>query len=155
MVQPTMETTQQIDWEGLIPENEWIQYQSVINELRAKGIRFALGGGLAFSEYASRIRNTKDLDLYIFPWEKEAARDAVLNAGFEDYHGKEAYDPSWIFRGYRDPVIVDLIWTTPNHRFVVDPRWLTRGRDVMIRGTRLKLIPPEELVWAKMYVLQH
>lgn len=155
MVQPTIETTQQIDWEALIPEAEWQHYQSAIDELRAKGVRFALGGGLAFSEYASRVRNTKDLDLYIFPWDRDAAVKAVLAAGFEDYFDQCPYDRSWIFRAYKEPVIVDLIWTSPNHRFAVDPRWLTRGRDVIIRGVRMKVIPPEELIWAKMYVLQH
>jgi hypothetical protein len=155
MVQPTMMTTQQIDWEALIPEAEWCQYKLVLDKLREKGIRFALGGGLAFSEYAARVRNTKDLDLYIYPWDREAARDAVLAAGFGDYFDECPYDRSWIFRGFKDPVIVDLIWTSPNHRFVVDPRWLSRGRDISIRGTRLKVIPPEELIWAKLYVLQH
>ncbi|MEA2553391.1 MAG: hypothetical protein QOJ65_1567, partial [Fimbriimonadaceae bacterium] len=140
--------------EALIPQEEWDLYRSVIDKLREKGIRFAVGGGLAFSEYSCRVRNTKDLDLYIFPWDRNAAAAAVLEAGFEDYHEKAEYDRSWIFRGYKEPVIVDLIWTAPNHRMVVDARWLTRGRDVVIRGTRLKLIPPEELIWAKMYVLQ-
>lgn len=155
MVLPTMETTQSIDWEALIPESEWAEYQSVIDKMREKGIRFAIGGGLAFSDYAGRVRNTKDLDLYIYPSSRDAARDALLSAGFEDYYDHKPYDRSWIFRGYKDPVIVDLIWTSPNHRFEVDHRWLNRGRDVIIRGTRMKLIPPEELIWAKLFVLQH
>lgn len=154
MVQPIIETQQQIDWDGLIPENEWELYKTVIDKVREKGIRFALGGGLAFSEYAGRIRNTKDLDLYIFPWDRERAAEACMEAGFKDYYEVQGYDRSWIFRSYKDPVIVDLIWTSPNHRFVVDPRWLTRGRDVEIRGTNLKLVPPEELIFAKLYVLQ-
>ncbi len=155
MVQPTMMTTQQIDWEGLIPESEWTEYRAVVDKMREKGIRFALGGGLAFSEYANRVRNTKDLDLYIYPWDRDEAREVLLSTGFVDYFDEKPYDRTWIFRGYKDSVIVDLIWTSPNHRFEVDPRWLSRGRDVVIRGTRLKLIPPEELVWAKIYVLQH
>lgn len=154
MVEPILETTGQIDWEALIPEDEWALYKTVIDKVREKGIRFALGGGLAFSEYAGRVRNTKDLDLYIFPWDREAAAQATAEVGFADYYEKEPYDRSWIFRSYKDPVIVDLIWTAPNHRMVVDPRWVTRGRDVVIRGTRLNLIPPEELIWAKMFVMQ-
>ena len=154
MVQPTIETTRKIDWEALIPEDEWKLYKSVIDKLREVGIRFAIGGGLAFSEYAGRVRNTKDIDLYIFPSDKDSAAEAVLAAGFDDYYDQCPYDRSWIFRACKGPVIVDLIWTTPNHRMDVDPRWLTRGRDVNIRGTRLKVLPPEELMWAKMYVLQ-
>lgn len=154
MVQKRMEEIPRIDWEALIPEDEWRLYKSVIDELRERGIRFALGGGMAFSEYANRIRNTKDLDLYIFPADRDGAVQGALAAGFEDYHEQMPYDRSWIFRAYREPVIVDFIWTAPNHRMTVDPRWLTRGRDVVIRGTRLNLIPPEELIWAKLFVLQ-
>jgi hypothetical protein len=154
MVQPTMETIQSIDWEGLIPREEWEFYKSVIDNFRQKGIRFALGGGLAFSEYAKRVRNTKDLDLYVLESEREEAIQCVLSAGFHDYHDECPYDRSWIFRGRQAPVIVDLIWTAPNHRMMVDARWLTRGRDVCIYGSRLKVIPPEELIWAKLFVLQ-
>ena len=154
MVQQILDTTQPIDWDALIPQDEWDLYKPVIDNLRAKGVRFALGGGLAFSEYAHRIRNTKDLDLYVLPWEKEAAIAALLEAGFSDYFDEKPYDRSWIFRGHQGHVIVDLIWTAPNHRVQVDPRWVSRGRDVIIHGCRLKLIPPEELIWAKLFVVQ-
>lgn len=153
-MQHTIEATEKIDWEALIPEDEWRLYKRVIDRLRELGIRFAIGGGLAFSEYAGRVRNTKDIDLYIFPWEKEAASEAVLSVGFHDFYDENPYDRSWIFRACEGPVIVDLMWTAPNHRMVVDARWLTRGRDVTIRGTRLKLLPPEELIWAKLFVVQ-
>ena len=154
MVQAAIETTGKIDWEQLIPDQEWQLYKTVIDELRSRGIRFALGGGLAFSEYATRIRNTKDLDLYILPHDKEGAIEAVVSCGYDDYFEQLNYDRSWIFRGCKGPVIVDLIWTTPNHRMDVDSCWLTKGRDVYIRGELLKLLPPEELMWAKLYVVQ-
>src|SRR5690242_5537212 len=98
MVQPTIETTKQIDWAAFIPDGEWRLYKLVVDKLRELGIRFAVGGGLAFSEYSSRVRNTKDLDLYIFPADKDKAIDAVLSVGFEDYYDHEPYDRSWIFR---------------------------------------------------------
>ena len=154
MVQHAIETTKTIDWKDLIPEQDWELYKNVIKNFRAQSIRFAIGGGLAFSEYAHRLRNTKDLDLYILPEDREAAIQQLLAAGFEDYYPVHEYDRSWIFRGHRGNVIVDIIWTTPNHRMDVDPRWLNRGRDIDCYGTRLKLIPPEELVWAKLFVLQ-
>jgi len=154
MVQPTIETTKQIDWETFISQDEWNLYKLAIDKLREQGIRFAVGGGLAFSEYSGRVRNTKDLDLYVFPADRERAIQAVLNVGFEDYYDQHPYDRSWIFRSCNGPVIVDIMWTAPNHRMVVDPRWLTRGRDVEVYGTRLKMLPPEELIWAKLFVLQ-
>ena len=154
MVQPTIETTGRIDWDSVIPAEDWKLYKSVIDKFREIGIRFAIGGGLAFSEYSGRARNTKDIDLYIFPCDREKAIAAVLSLGFEDYYEKEPYDRSWIFRSCQADVIVDIMWTAPNHRMTVDPRWLTRGRDACIHGSLVKFLPPEELIWAKIYVLQ-
>jgi hypothetical protein len=155
VLETLLDTSRQIDWESLIPESEWNLYKPAIDNFRASNIRFAIGGGLAFSEYAHRVRNTKDLDLYIYPWQKDDAIEQLLAAGFKDYFDQKPYDRSWIFRGHQGNVIVDLIWTSPNHRMQVDAPWLSRGRDVVVYGMRMPLIPPEELIWAKLYVVQH
>lgn len=154
MVQPTIETTSRIDWNALIPDDEWHLYNIVLEEFAKKVILCAIGGGLAFSEYAGRVRNTKDLDLYIQESDKEKAIETILSDGFEDYFDHEAYDRSWIFRSCKGPIIVDLIWSTPNHRMAVDERWLSCGRKISIRSTQVRFLPPEELIWAKLYVLQ-
>ena len=56
-------------WGRLIPPNQWAVFDQVIGTAQSRRVRFAIGGGLAFSHYAHRWRNTKDMDLYVRPEE--------------------------------------------------------------------------------------
>ena len=51
-------------------------------------------------------------------------------------------------------MIVDVIWAMANHRTDVDREWLTRGPLVEFGDTHIRVVPPEELIWSKLYVLQ-
>ncbi|AIE84036.1 nucleotidyltransferase [Fimbriimonas ginsengisoli] len=151
-IQPTREA--RVDWSLLVSDEEWELYRPVLDAADARGVRYALGGGLAFSEHSSRARNTKDIDLYILPADKDLAIEAVLSAGFHDLFDEKPYDRSWIYRGTRDGVIVDLIWSSPNHRMDVDESWLESGPAIQLRDRVIRLLPAEELIWAKLYIVQ-
>lgn len=138
----------------LIPQHDWALYRVVLEAAQRQGLRFALGGGLAYSAYAQRWRNTKDMDLYVLPEERQPMIDVVKASGFADYFNRDPYDRNWIFRGYREGVIVDVIWQMANQRAKVDDAWLTRGMETTIRGVTVRLLSVEELIWAKLYVLQ-
>jgi hypothetical protein len=143
-----------IDWTELIPEAEWKLYRPVLQQAQERGLQFAVGGGMAFSGLSGRLRNTKDLDLFVPPAQRELAADIVRSCGYTDYYALEPYDRGWIYRGYKAPVILDIIWQMANYRAAVDEQWVTRGPLVDVYGMKLRLLPPEELVWAKMYVVQ-
>jgi hypothetical protein len=151
-IQPTREC--RIDWSRLVSDEEWELYRPVLDAADALGVRYALGGGLAFSEHAGRARNTKDLDLYILPEQKDLAIQATRDAGFHDLFDEKEYDRSWIYRSTREDVIVDLIWSAPNHRMDVDHDWLENGPVIRLRDRCVRLLPAEELIWAKLYVVQ-
>src|SRR5947208_720508 len=146
--------TRDLDLTGLISEEEWQLHRRVVASAIEHCMRFALGGGIAFSAYSGRWRNTKDLDLFVMPSDRQKFAELVTSAGFADYYAWKPYDRSWIFRGYRDGTIVDIIWTMPNHRMEVDESWLSRGPDANLNGTRVKLLPIEELIWSKLFVIQ-
>src|SRR5205823_83304 len=143
-----------VNWEQLISEHDWSLYRAVLEAAHAQGLRFAVGGGLAFSAYAGRCRHTKDMDLYILAADRKAMTEVLTEAGFADYYAQLAYDRKWIHRSFRDGVIVDLIWQMANYRTQVDETWLTRGPEIAIRDCAVKLLPPEELLWTKLYVVQ-
>lgn len=143
-----------IDWEQLIPDEEWQCYRPAVVALTEADVPFALGGGFAFSALSGRLRNTKDMDLFILPADRDRAVQAVTRAGFVDFYAQEPYDRGWIYRGFHDGLILDLIWQMANYRAEVDERWLTDGPCTEWRGLPLRVIPPEELVWAKLYVVQ-
>jgi hypothetical protein len=150
-----VETKSDVSWSELIPLEQWKVYSRVIERANAERIPFALGGGLAFSHYAERWRNTKDIDLYVMPGYRDRMIRVVEETGLKDYYDLLPYDRQWIFRSYNgEGVIVDIMWQMANYRAQVDERWLTRGPLVQVHGVELRVLPVEELLWAKLYILQ-
>ncbi len=141
------------DWHKLLPAEEWQLARPVIGAAGERNVAIAAGGGLAQAVYAQRARRTKDIDLFLLPRDRQTMVESLANAGFVDYYDQAPYDRSWIFRGIRDGLIIDLIWQMANHRAQVDHRWLERGPTVEIDGTLLRLMAVEELIWTKLYVL--
>ena len=141
------------DWCDKIGEPAWRVYSSVIDAAQENGITFALGGGFAVSTYTGNWRDTKDLDLYVLPRHRERMIDLLGFLGLVDYFDQRAYDRSWIYRATAGSVIVDTIWALANGRAEVDEAWMS-GPEVEISGRRLKVIPPEVMLWDKLYIMQ-
>lgn len=142
------------DIDAFIPESEWMIYRAALRAARSEGVAFAASGGLAMSFYTGFWRNTKDLDLVVLPRTRDAMIRATLAAGLADYFDELPYDRSWIYRAVRDGVIVDAIWALANGAGEVDEAWLELGPVVEIRGERIPLVPPEEMIWSKIHIVQ-
>lgn len=141
-------------WAERIPDEQWQVYREVIIGARARKISFAIGGAFAVSTYTGLYRNTKDLDIYILPEQRLEMIDILNRLGMLDYHSVVPYDRRWIYRSYRDNTIVDIIWAMANRRVEVDEKWFERSKALQARGELLSIVPPEELIWAKLFVLQ-
>lgn len=142
-------------WEGKVSDEDWAVYQPVLSRTEREGVLFALGGAFALAAYTGHLRNTKDLDVYVLPEDRDRMIAIVETCGMKDYYPRVAYDRSWIHRSIGEgQQIIDIIWSMPNRRSVVDEQWLTRGPLVELRQHMLRVIPIEELLWAKMYVIQ-
>lgn len=144
----------QYRWAAGILPGEWELYREAINAVRNAGIRFLLGGGFALATFTGRWRDTKDIDFYIHPQDREATIAALSQAGFKDYYERMAYDRKWIYRSTKADVIVDIIWSMANQRAQVDDIWFERAGAVTIRGEKLQIIPRAEFMWCKLYIMQ-
>jgi hypothetical protein len=144
----------QFSWADAISRSEWRIYRSAIGALRKEGIEFLVGGGFARAGYIGHWRDTKDIDFYLRPGDRQRARRALTTAGFDDYYQKLPYDRAWIYRSYKKNVIVDVIWAMANQRAAVDDDWFQYAPRLSIHGERVLLIPPEELLWCKLYIIQ-
>jgi hypothetical protein len=142
------------EWSDVIPVGQWASYRSAIEALRNAGIRFLLGGGFGLAVFTHRWRNTKDIDFYILPRDREAAIAALSAAGFVDYFDQKSYDPGWIYRSTRNGIIVDIIWSMANRRAEVDEEWFEYARSMTIREETVQVAPAEELLWCKLYIMQ-
>lgn len=141
-------------WLKLIPADEWAVYCSALASVRASGVRFLIGGGFGLAVYTKHWRRTKDMDFYVLPHERHALIAALEKEGFSDLYDKLSYDRGWIHRSMREGVIVDTIWSMANRRAEVDEQWFDHATQVNLRGEALQIIPAEELLWCKTYILQ-
>ncbi len=136
-------------------ENQMTVYRTVMRAAAERKISFAIGGSLAMLHYmGAGPRSTKDLDLYIVPESREAMIGLLAELGFWDYYKQLPYDRNWIYRGFNGDTIIDIIWSMANSRATVDEEWLTLGKEVEFAGETHRLIPIEEMIWSKLYVLQ-
>ncbi len=141
------------EWTGQIPEDQWRLYRQVIDLAHERETPFAVGGAFAVATFTGFWRNTKDLDLYVLPQNREKMIGVLAEAGLTDMYEKLPYDRWWIYRGHRDDAIVDVIWAMANHRAQIDELWLS-GPELDIRGCRVKSLPVEALLWDKLYIMQ-
>jgi hypothetical protein len=100
-----------------------------------------LGGGFALASFTGRWRDTKDIDFYIHPRDRDRVIEALSQAGFEDYYPKLPYDRKWIYRSVQSDVIVDIIWSMANQRAQVDDLWFQRAGALDLRAQHLLVIP--------------
>ncbi|MFL6417595.1 MAG: nucleotidyltransferase family protein [Bryobacteraceae bacterium] len=141
-------------WAQRFPPEQWTLYSRVIAAADDCHLKFAVGGGLAAATYCGQWRNTKDLDLYTFESDRQQLIALLSSLGFTDYFDQKSYDRRWIYRAWKDGTIIDVIWSMANRRASVDDHWL-KGPEVEIDGHTVHLLAPEEMIWNKLYVLQH
>ena len=142
------------EWTGQIPDEEWAIYERAISAIRTTKRPFMLAGAFSLASYTGRWRNTKDIDFYILPADRQPMIDALTEAGFSEYYEKLPYVRHWIYRAYKGDCIVDLIWAHANQRAQVDEVWFECACEINVHGQTLNVVPPEELLWCKLYVLQ-
>ncbi len=155
--QPTKSTPpapQEARWSALIPDDQWAVFQSGREAAAEVNVPVLLGGAMALATYTGRWRNTKDIDFIVRPEHRERLIAALRKQKFEDYYHQQEYDRSWIFRGFRDGVILDVIWDLPNHRVQVDDAWFEHARAVAVKDEIAHAMPLEELIRVKLYVMQ-
>jgi hypothetical protein len=143
-----------VNWTKAVSDDQWAIYAKAIQAVRSANVPFMLGGGFALASFTGRWRDTKDVDFYIQPGHRDRVVEALSNAGFKDYFAERPYDRKWIYRSVQTGVIVDIIWAMANQRTQVDELWFERSGQVELRGERLAIVPPEELMWCKLYILQ-
>jgi hypothetical protein len=141
-------------WADELPSEQWKVYSAVMKSANARQIPFALTGAFALSAYTQHWRNTKDLDLCIFPRDRQRMIEVVTGVGMIDYFDQKPYDREWIYRGILDGVIVDVIWAMANQRAQTEESWFDGGCLVEARGIRMRVVAPEVVLWDKLYILQ-
>lgn len=121
-----------------------------VEVLRQASIPFLLGGAYAFFSYTGIFRDTKDIDL--FPRRRDAL--AALAAFEADGWATERTDEVWLFKAFKGPWFVDLIFSSGNGMADVDDEWFHHATPHEWFGQEVWVTPPEELLWSKAFVLE-
>lgn len=123
-------------------------YCAALSLLQEEGLTFMVGGGFAVSHYTGLPRQTKDLDLFCLTEEYPKILKCFENHGYRI----ELTDSRWLAKAFKDEYYIDIIFDTVNGICRVDETWYTHATDGEFCGVSVKYVPPEELIWCKLYV---
>ena len=131
-----------------IPEEERQVYKRALDALNAAGVSYVVAGAYAIYEHTGIYRKTKDLDLFFEPSAVVAAARALRAAGFvtrlEDQH--------WLAKATHGEYFVDLIYGMGNGVAPIDQGWVTHSRPGILAAMPVRIAPPEELVWHRLFI---
>lgn len=118
--------------------------------LRENRVEFLVGGAYALAHYTGIVRDTKDFDLFLRPADVSLAlaiwKRAGYKVGFAFTH--------WLAKVQRGKVWVDVIFGSGNGLGPVDDVWFQEAQRAKIFGLQVKVVPPEELIWQKAYIME-
>lgn len=114
-----------------------------VEAMEEAGIRYAFIGGIA-SSGLGRPRSTHDIDLFVLPEDAELALRALARHGFRT----EKTDPSWLYKGFKENILVDVIFRSKGEIYF-DSEMHQRMTTAEYHGKRLRLIAPEDLLIIK------
>lgn len=123
-------------------------YKEAINILNESGSRFMLGGAIAMFQYTGIYRDTKDLDIFCKPSEYPKILKHFADKGYKT----QLTDVRWLAKVFNGDYFIDIIFDTVNNICTVDDTWYDHATKSRFVDMDVLLIPPEELIWCKIYV---
>jgi hypothetical protein len=131
-----------------IPDDEREVYRRALQALHGAAVPFVIAGAYAIYEHTGIYRQTKDLDLLFEPSAVVAAARALRAAGFvtrlEDLH--------WLAKATIGERFVDLIYGMGNGVAFIDDGWFRYSRAGVLAATPVRIAPPEELIWHRLFI---
>ncbi|HEU4367558.1 MAG TPA: hypothetical protein VFV05_04920 [Methylomirabilota bacterium] len=125
-------------------------YRRVMRLLEEGGVSFLVGGAYAFERYTGIARHTKDFDLFVHPRDVDRALARLAADGCET----GIPFPHWLAKARGGEDVVDLIFSSGNGVALVDDDWFLHAVDETVLDVPVRLIPAEEMIWSKSFVME-
>jgi len=109
-----------------------------------------VGGGYAFSHHTKVQRQAKDLDIFVCPDDIERVLGVLEELGCRT----EKTFPHWLGKAFSDGHLIDVIYSSGNGLGLVDAEWFAHATEQVIMGVPVKLVPAEEMIWSKAFILE-
>src|SRR5437764_3044972 len=111
-------------------------------------VPYVVGRGYAMAFYTGIARNTKDLDLFVRPADRDRTLTTLTAAGYRT----EFFYPFWISKALHGEAFIDILYNSGNGLCPVDEDWFCYSRAIDVHGYRTRLVPAEEQLWSKAFV---
>ena len=125
-------------------------YLRAMRRLDEAGIEFLVGGAYAFERYTGIARHTKDFDVFLHPRDVERGLETLAAAGCVT----ELAFPHWLGKARCGEDFVDVIFSSGNGVAAVDDEWFKYSVREEIFGRAVRLIPVEEMIWSKAFIME-
>ena len=125
-------------------------YVDTLRILQDAGVEFLLGGAYAFARYTGIERHTKDLDVFVRPEHARLTLEVLGRAGY----ASELTFPHWLGKAHCGADFIDVIFSSGNGIGRVDDQWFEHASHGEVFGVPVRLVPPEEMIWHKAYVME-
>lgn len=125
-------------------------YGQVLRTLRDAQAPFLAGGAYVLECYTGITRPTKDLDLFVRPADWEPILKILAAAGYRT----ERTFPHWLGKAAHGEHVIDIIFSSGNGVCKVDDVWFAHAVAGSVFEIPVHLCPPEELIWAKAFILE-
>jgi len=120
--------------------------REAVDAVEKAGYPFLVLGGLA-SSLVGRPRWTHDIDIMVRPDDARDVLEALRIAGFTT----EETDPVWIYKAFKDDVMVDVIFMVMGGIYL-DDEMQSRSVERDYQDLRLRLPSPEDQIVIKAIV---
>jgi hypothetical protein len=125
-------------------------YVQTMSALTAAKVPFMIGGAYAFGRYTGIERHTKDLDIFVLPEDARRTLDVLAAEGFSC----DLTFPHWLGKAHCGEDFVDVIFSSGNAVARVDEEWFKHARHGVVFDEEVLLVPPEEMVWSKAFIME-
>jgi hypothetical protein len=126
-------------------------YARALGYAARSDVPFLIGGAYALRHYVGGVtRATKDIDFMVKAEDYPRLLQVFSEAGLRT----EITQPLWLTRACFEDLFVDVIFNTPNALCPVDDSWFEHAHSAEVLGYPVKLVPPEEIIWPKLYVME-
>jgi hypothetical protein len=130
--------------------DEFAPYCSALQCLNERKAPYLVGGTYAFAAYTQISRPTKDLDLFVTREDRDRVLETLREIGWRT----EVAFPHWLAKAHRAGHSIDVIHGAGNGIAMVDGEWFSHGRRALALGVEVRLMPPEEMIWSKAFVME-
>jgi hypothetical protein len=134
----------------VVPPETLAFYRRAVDTLLAAKAPFLVGGSYAYERYTGIARHSKDFD--IFAREQDTDRILAILEGIGCTTQRTF--PHWLAKAYSGDDYVDVIYGGGSGIATVDEDWFAHAVEGVVLGAGVRLIPAEEMIWSKAFVME-